>query len=209
MSPFPKRVAGFFVRFLVVFVLLMAPWPGLQEAYGAGFRAVGNVLFVRFGSGGAVRFRAISVVDPDRDMELVLRNRRNGAEYIFTGSARLQGYKPTVFVLALTLATPIPWRRRWRALLWGFLLVNGYVGFRVVVFLLAAFSGDNSLSLFTFGPVVKSTLDYIHWVVVISFAGWLILPLPIWAFVSLRRQDWRMIVQGAQAALGGEQEVGQ
>ena len=203
-----KRITGFFTLFLVAFVLLMVPWPGLQEGYGAGFRAVGNALFVRFGSAGAVRFRPISTADPDRDMELVLQNRQNGAEYIFTGSTRLQGYKPTAFVLALTLATPIPWRRRWRALLWGFLLVNLYVALRVVVFLLAAFSGDNSLALFTFGPVVKSALDYIHWVVVISFAGWLILPLPIWAFVSLRRQDWRTIVQGTQTALRGEQEVG-
>ena len=198
MSPFvpmlsAKRMAAFFVVFLLVFVLLMAPWPGLQEAYGAGFRAVGNLLFVRFGAGGAVRFQPIETPDPDRDMELVLRNRRNGAKYIFTGSARLQGYKPTAFILALTLATPIPWRRRGWALLWGFLLVNLYVAFRVVIFLLAAFSADNSLALFTLGPVGRAILDFVHWVVVISFAGWLILPLPIWALLSFRRQDWLAI----------------
>ena len=203
-----KRIAGFFALSLVAFALLMAPWPGVQEAYGAGFRAVGNALFAWFGPAGTVHFGPISTVDPDRDMELLLRNRLNGAEYTFTGSARLQGYKPTAFVLALTLATPIPWRRRWWALLWVFLLVNVYVALRVVVFLLAAFSGDNSLALFTLGPFGKSALDYLHWVVVTSFAGWLILPLPIWAFVSLRREDWRTIVQGTQAAASGEQEIG-
>lgn len=174
----------------------MAPWPGLEEAYGRLFRAGGNLLFVRFGPGGAVHYRPLTTPDPkDRDMELVLTNLRNGAEYTFIGSSRLQGYRPTAFILALTLATPIPWSRRWRAVLWGLLGIHVYVDLKAAVFLLVAFSGDNSLALFRLGQTGKGFLEYLNWLVVVSYAGWLILPLIIWVLVTFHRKDWEAVLQ--------------
>jgi hypothetical protein len=186
-----KHAAWFFVQFLFVFVILMAPLPGLARAYGACFRAGCNVLFARFGSDGSVRCRPSVSGGPENDLACTLVNRRTGAEYTFAGGSRLQGYKPTAFILALTLATPIPWRRRIRAVLWASLLVNVYVAVRMAVFLLVAFSGDNSLALFTPGPFWKGVLTYLNWVVVVSYAGWLVLPLLIWLVVVCACRQWR------------------
>lgn len=192
----PVRVlGGFFLRFLVVFVLLMAPWPGVSEAYAAFFRSGGNLLFSSFGSEGRVRFLPLSDGDPGQDTEVVLVNRRTGAQISIAGGSRLQGFKPTAFVLALILATPIPWSRRWRAAVFGLILVNAYVALRVMVFLLAAFSGDSAIALFSPGPICGTILDFLYWVCVASFAGWLVVPLPIWALVSFRRSDWPTILQ--------------
>ena len=177
----------------MIFVVLTAPWPGLPAAYAPVYRAGVNLLFARFGSSGAVEVRRSTRQDPDHDTELVLSNWRTGAEYVFAGSS-LKGYKPTAFVLALILATPIPWGRRWRAALWGMVCVTAYSALRMAVFLATAFSGDNSLALFAPGPVGKGALDYLSWVVVDSFTGWLILPLPIWALVCFRRKDRRAAV---------------
>ncbi len=140
-----KPIAGFFVRFLIVYAALMAPWPVVRDSYAALYRAGCNALFARFGSDGAVRLRPLGKPIAKHDTEFALTNRRTGAEYTFAGSS-LQGYNPTAFVVALILATPIPWSRRWRAVLWGLLWVNVYVALRVVVFLVMAYSGDNSLA---------------------------------------------------------------
>ena len=193
----PVRVlGGFFLRFLVVFVLVMAPWPVVGDVYAAFFRAGGNLLFSSFGSEGRVQFRRLSDREPPHaaeDTDMILVNRRTRAESVFSAGSRQQGYKPTAFVLALILATPIPWARRLRAALWGLLCVNVYVAFRVAVLLAGAFSGNNKLALFTPGPVAGFVLDYIGWVVVASYAGWLILPLGIWVLVTFRLRDWNAL----------------
>ena len=190
-----KRIAGFFFGFTVIFALLMAPWPGLDEAHAGLLRVAGNVLFARFGSDGVVQFRSLSAPAPGHELEVALSNLRSGVAYVFPFSSRKQGYKPTAFVLALTLATPIPWSRRWRTVLWGLLWVNVYVLLRVTVFLFAAFSGDAQLAPFSLGAIGTKVLVYVHWVVVASFAGSLILPLVIWVLVTFRRKDWEAVLQ--------------
>ena len=95
----PRAIVGFFIRFMVLFVLLTAPWPGVSKVYAPVYRYVGNLLFVRFGSSGAARLRPSTGQDPERDTEFVLTNRANGSEYVFAGTT-LKGYQPTVFLMA-------------------------------------------------------------------------------------------------------------
>ena len=192
-----KPIVGFFIRFMVLFVVLTAPWPGLPQVYAPLYRAVGNALFVRFGS-GSVQLQSTGQTDPDRDTQFVLRNRNNGAEYVFRGTS-LKGYQPTAFLFCLILATPIPWSRRWRGLLWGLAIVSVYAVLRTALFLLFAFSEGNhlvqnmsesgSLALFSLGPFGRFVLEYLYWVFVESFAGWLLVPLPIWVLVCFRRSE--------------------
>ena len=189
-----RSVIGFLFWFFAIFVGLIALWPVVQEAYRSFFQAGGNVLFARFGSEGRVGFGPLTNATPNSDTEVTLRNRRTQAKSGYIVDSRSLGYKPTIFVLALILATPVPWARRLRAVLWGFLLINGYVALRIGVFLLSVFSGDDNLALFSPGPTARSVLDYLYWVVVGSFAG-LILPLPIWLLVSFRRQDWEKLLR--------------
>ena len=195
-----RPIVWFFARFMLLFILVTAPWPGLQHAYAPVYRAAGNLLFVRFGSSGAVHLSPSSVNDPDRDTQFLLTNRNNGSEYKFTGTS-LKGYNPTAFVFCLILATPIPWSRRWRAVLWGLAIVSVYAVLRTTLFLFFAFSQGNhlvqemskadSLAIFALGPFGKSVLDYLYWVFVESFAGWLVVPLPIWALVCFwQRGRW-------------------
>ncbi|GAG33751.1 unnamed protein product, partial [marine sediment metagenome] len=131
-----------------------------------------------------------------QDTEVVLFNRRTGAERHIAGGSKLQGFKPTAFILALIVATPIPWSRRWRAVVGGLVLVHAYVALRMLVFLLAAFGGDNPLALFSPGPIGGAILGFLSWFLVLSYTSWLIAPLPIWVLVSLRTSDWPTILQG-------------
>ena len=193
-----KPIVGFFIRFMVLFVVLTAPWPGLPRVYAPIYRAVGNTLFVRFSSAGSVHLQSSGRHDPDRDTDFVLRNRNNDAEFLFRGTS-LKGYQPTAFLFCLILATPIPWSRRWRALLWGLAIVSVYAALRATLFLFFAFSEGNhlvqdmseaeSLAIFALGPFGRGVLEYAYWVFVESFAGWLFVPLPIWALVCFWRSE--------------------
>ena len=182
-------IVWFFVRFMAIFVVLTVPWPGLPRAYAPLYRAGANAVFAHFGFDGMVEVRAVANGDPDRDTEFVLRNVRTQSKYVFAGTT-LKGYQPTAYILALILATPIPWSRRWRAAFWGLALVTVYACTRLCVFLLFVFSGDNALALFSLGPVARHALDFVYWVVVESSAGWLLVPLPIWVFLCFRGSGW-------------------
>ena len=124
MSPL-RRISVFFIICLIVYGLLVVPQLGLMGAYRAAFRAGGNVLFARFGSNAAVRFEPLSSSDHAKDTTLVLRKlgppTRRGEIDIKCVYA---GYRPTAFLVALVMATPIPWRRKWRALLGGVVLMR-------------------------------------------------------------------------------------
>ena len=103
------------------------------------------------------------------------------------------GYLPTAFVASLILATPIPWSRRWRALLWGFVLVSACVLLRFVPWLFDSFSKNDPINLFALDPFWRRVVRHGYKFLVLGVAGAYVLPLPIWALVSFRRGDWATV----------------
>ncbi len=190
-----KRVRWFFLQSVVIFAVLWALWPVLGESYGKLFRAGGNCL-VGLGSGGRVWFSSPTDYDPYRDIEIVIAKRSFDGSMVqrtTTVSSRRHGYMPTVFVLALTLATPIPWSRRWRAIVWVFFLIHAYIALKLAVFPMVygpeAAVGTSSLAHFC-----RAGLERLYWIISASQAGWAIVPLFVWALVTLRGHDWASIV---------------
>jgi hypothetical protein len=188
-----RTYAWFFAKFLFFFVIFLIPWPRYTQAYGGYFRSGCNLLFSSFGGGAETEFMPMSDPDGKRDTRVLLANRKTGMVAQTHVSSQLQGLQPTVYVLALILATPVPWSRKWRALLLGFVAISVYVAFRVAIFLLGAFNGDDSLAVFSFGPFVTTMIGFLKWVVVTSFAGNFVVPVPIWLLVTFRRGDWAVL----------------
>jgi hypothetical protein len=123
----PKAIVGFFVWFLIVYGALMALWPVVADEYGAFFRASGAMIFGSFGSTRTVRFQTLAEPDGTNDTSLTIRNRAAPKSMELHTSSRRVGYFPTVILAGLILATPVPWRRRALALLWGLLLIHGFI----------------------------------------------------------------------------------
>ncbi len=201
-----QSILRFLGRFFLFFILLMAPWPALHDIYGSMFRTGCNVVLSRFGPHGEVRWSPLMVSDNQHDTELVLIDRQTRRARRVAGDSRLYGYLPTAYILCLILATPMPTRRRPWAIAGGLALVHLYVLFRLLVFLGVAFTGRFGPELYTLGPVSGKILDFVHWVVVVSFAGWLIVPLPIWLVVSFRRADWAKLFHSTGTSTPGDTE---
>lgn len=180
---------------VVYFCLLTIPWPGpwagpapyLMNAYRWAFRTVGNVLFVRMGDGGAVKFSSQGQALHAPDTELRIENRRTGGGGTGEIKSIYTGYRPTAFIIALILATPAPWRRRAFALLWGVLLVSGFVAVRVWIRLIVMMSNPDPIRAYELSDAWKDFVGALNGVLVRSPAVGYIVPALIWMIVALRR----------------------
>ena len=211
-----RPTLGFFLRFLLALVLLMFPWPGLKEKYGDFFRTAGGTLYDGSYGDGIVRIHPrgtltaddvppgypLPAADRERDIHLLLKSRRapNYVDVLHANSR--SGYLPTAFVASLILATPIPWSRRWRALLWGLLWINVYVMAIFGFFIVYAFSMDNPVALIE-ASWARRMIRGVYEVVLAGLAGSYIFPLPIWFLVSFRAGDLARILPRRAGAVKG------
>ncbi len=196
-------IARFFFRVLLFYGLLaLVPWTGLFEGYSAFSRAAGNAVFGSFGSGGMVRFRPLPEASGGMDTEIAIRNVRSPVVGRLPHSNRFSGYLPTVETAALILATPIAWPRRWKALLWGMLLINGFVALRIWITLLRGFSMDQPCALYHPSPFWREALTHLYNYVAISPTCSFVIPALIWILVSFRSSDLAAMAS-ARAHRGG------
>ncbi|MGD2109138.1 MAG: hypothetical protein PVI86_07075 [Phycisphaerae bacterium] len=193
MAP-TKRIVHCVALFILLYALLSAPWPGVQEGYSAAYRAVGNAVFGSFGSEGVVRFepRTASYRWADTSVTIARRGSQQGLE--IPEDPRLQGYLPTVATLALIAATPIPWSRRWRTLVWGFLWINGFVLLRLLIALLHLYDGTEPWCLYALSPLFSEVLYGTYELLVRSGTTSFLVPALIWLLVTFRRRDWERML---------------
>lgn len=182
-----KAAGGFFVRSLLVFVVLFATWPVIGATYASVFRAAGNSL-VGLGSGGQVWFTEPAEKTAAHDVELALRDPQAHAQRSVAVSSRRHGFMPSAFLFALIVATPVSWSRRWRAAAWAFVAIHVYIAVKLAL-MPTAYAIDAA------SGVWPEVLAGFFWVVSGSSAGWMMVPLAIWALATLRRSDLPTILE--------------
>ncbi|MFQ5458959.1 MAG: hypothetical protein ACE5FC_11000, partial [Myxococcota bacterium] len=205
--PPPEKLAKFFLASLVVYAVLMAPWPGLQRGYAAVFRAAGNVCLSRFWfwPQSSVRFMDIRSIRPGdlapgapefaptAEMDTLMELRTRGTPQVgyLRTSSRYVGYSPMVLMVALLVATPLPWPRRARALLWGMLLIHAFIALRVTLTLTAnGFAADKAYALFHPGRFVTGLLTRTETILSDDPAASYVIPVFIWLLVAFRPRLW-------------------
>ncbi len=191
-----KQIIKFFCLFVLVYGLLMAPWPGLRTAYSRFYRASAASLFGSFGSKGIVHFRQSGNVEYDTDVLIFNRDRvkdNGGPVVVQLGiNSRYGGYMSTVFLIALVAATPIFWRRKGWAMVWGMILMHSFVSLKILISILYHFA-NKPLSLFVLNrfwtQVLFITDRWFNLTLTFDF----VVSFVIWVLVSFRREDWSKI----------------
>jgi len=183
----------FLLRFVVIFGLLIAPWPGLNEAYSRYFQSLGQMAF---NPAGEIRrmvvFSPASGKIPGLDTRLTLENAEladasgQGRVECSEIDTRSIGWVPTALTVALVLATPIPWKRRLTALAGGLALIHLFIFFS-----LQAWVWNNSagLSLLTLSSFEQRVLDELNYALMNQLGISFTVPVVIWTLVTFRRQD--------------------
>ncbi len=210
-----KGIGLFLARFLIVYLLLLAPWPGLRQGYAAFVRRATSAVFGSFGSDGKVYVFPSAKMTPDDlpagyqmpaegrelDIHLALSSRRGSryTTYLDTNSRKF-GYLPTAFVLALIAASPVGRRRRLVAAGLGLIATQAYVGLKMFVWLVQAFSRDDPVAIYAFGSFGRDAVSRLHNLLNLQIAGTYVLPLVIWITVTFRPRDWSRISASPRGA---------
>ncbi len=190
--PSRKQIAGFFVRLILVYGFLVAPWPGVKSGYATLYRSAATTLFRTMIPGGVVHFEPMS--DPYRkfDTNIQFLNTRSGARQTAVTSSRDPAFFQTIFLISLVLATPLPWRRRGLAMAAGLALLHVFIFGKVLITLLYGFSRPQ-IALLAPAPIWKTMLSVANRVVVGDLLALLFVPLLIWVLVSfwgVERSGW-------------------
>ena len=187
----PRRIGGFTWRLLLYYVLLgVAPWPGFRDAYAGLFRAGGNAVFGSFGQSGRTEFEPAPESLRVFDTRVRFNIAGSSKWCRLTYNAWIAGWIPVATLVALVLATRIPWSRRWNALLWGLLWTHVFVLLRVLVLVVYGFSGPPCVPLLSVGPWGHTVLEVVLEVVSVSPVTSCVVPVFIWLLVTFRREDW-------------------
>ena len=198
-----KALAGFLGRFLVFFTVLLLLWSVVGDAYGVMYRQGMTSIYSGFFPGGEVKLDRLEDDGSGYDSDVVLTNVKKGLSFGRRVNSRQQGYIPTVYVVSLILATPIPWSRRLKLAMWGLLIVSLYVPLRLLPALIMSFAHPD-FGIFALGPTSEAIVRFLTNTVHINFAGHFVLPIPIWFLLCFRRAD---IVAFMRRAGSGSRET--
>lgn len=191
MSRPARRIAGFVLRFALLYGILVLAWPLARPLYRPFYCFLGNVLFQ--GGEGSATFRSLDT-DAALDVEVMLHKRSPPpATGTATNNSKGVGYLPIVTIVALVLATPIPWKRRRRALWQGLALVTLFVAVRIGIPIVRDFSKPDALQVHHPGALGVWALGVAERALLAAPASFFVVPILVWALVAFRRQDWELL----------------
>jgi hypothetical protein len=187
-------VIGFVSRFVLIFGLLIAPWPGWNGLYGQYFREFGQMVFDRDEGKCMVHFvpneGQAGLASLDTEMTLANRDliddQGKGLVKRSELDTRSIGWVPTALTMGLILATPIPWGRRILALLGGLILIHGFIIFSLQS---CIWSNSPELSLMTLPPFWKEVADELDYTLMNQLGASFSVPVLIWILVAFCRKD--------------------
>jgi len=189
--PAPNTALRFALRLLLVYGLLITPWPGLKSGYGSVFRTSGNGLLHALGFRGIVELRPPAEEHAAWDVEMHMKNPKTSERWHVEYSSRGWAYLPTAAIVALILATPLAWSRRWIALATGLVLVHVFIALRVAGVVLYGMYWGGAIQL---GEVQAKAAE----VVLNGFSNspvtTFVVPVVIWLLVTFRRSDLEAIL---------------
>jgi hypothetical protein len=194
MNKFATKAALFFLlRFIVIFGLLIAPWPGWNQIYARYFQALGQMaLGTPAGSKRVVIIGPASGKDPALDTRITLGNSTvsdgngHGIACATEIPSRSIGWVPTALTLALVLATPIPWKRRLGALVGGLALIHLFIFLTLQSWIWNNLAGVSLATLSAFWQRAAYELNY---ALMTQLGASFTIPVVIWVLVTFRRQD--------------------
>jgi hypothetical protein len=150
-----KMLGQFLLRFAILFGVMVCPWPGHHQIISQSFR--GETRFVLSLTLPNNSWRVQPFSDPKfpgLDV-LVLAARPKGhgpdtanpvAQIPFDSGS--QGWIPVAMLIALVVATPLPWRARGKALLAGFCLLEIMIIATILVSVSHSLAGETAPAWF-------------------------------------------------------------
>jgi len=184
-----SSILAFLGRLIVLYGLLIAPWPGVESGFLSVYCACASAVFGSMVRGGAVTLYPAESPTVSYDGFLRVTNRRTGGAYILGVHSRTEAYLPLAVFIALAMATSLPWRRRFASLLFGLPVVLMIILGRHIVMVLfecARPSVGLLVPAYPWDVVLTTGMGLAASDVVTSMAASFL----VWLVVCLRPRDW-------------------
>lgn len=194
-----RPLLRFALIFVWVYALLLVPWPGLREGYGDAFRALGNLCLGTLGEDSEFDWRPFGTDGEFDSQTEVLISRpvaMPGVQRNLIINHHRKGYLPMAMLIAMVLATPMSLSRRLRCLALGVLLINVFVGFRILAKLTLWSCQKNEWALFEIAPSSRKALRFLVEGVYRRFLGTFFAPVFLWLALCVRQQQLRRFLGG-------------
>lgn len=184
-----KRAGSFLLRLGVVYILLILPWPGFNEAYGTFFRTLVSPVFSMDKGERELDFHSMKSGDGSNLIRIEIVNRvlmaPDGSGPVRNFDIDPRGFwRATALLIALVVATPIGWWRRCWAMLWGILAIQGFI---LVVIGFSLWNESRYVDLVKLSPFMQSAADKIQNMLASQFN--IALPVLLWLVVTFRSED--------------------
>ena len=190
-----KTLLLFLLKAIIIYGLLSAPISFYDQAYGKFYRKVAGVFFSKFRENGFVWFKewkkpatthvnvgSYALVRPD--------GTSNTASVDI--NTRYMGYIPTILLISLVLASPVPWKRRLIGLTAGLILLMLLIMFKQWIALLWLCEQFPWLQLTHFTDTARKLLTFTNTFISISSSTVLYFVVTIWLLVTFRVEDFRV-----------------
>jgi|CXWL01.1.fsa_nt_gi hypothetical protein len=181
---------SFAVRLMITYLLLVIPWPGVTSGYGSAFRWTSNVILSTVGLSQLAHMEAPATTQPTWDVEMVMKHPQTGKSWRMEFGSRAWGYLPTAAALALVLAVPTPWSRRFLGIILILVLIHAFIAIRIVVALVYGFSFGGVISV---SPGWLKTFE----IALLAVSGTPIMsyavPVILWLLVLYWTYSWRLV----------------
>ncbi len=186
----------FLLKAIVIYGLLSAPISFYDETYGKLYRNVAGIFFSKFRDSGFVKFKegkqpATTHVNVG-NYALVRPDGTSRTAYVDINT-RFLGYLPTILLISLVLASPVPWKRRLIALAVGLVLVTLLVIFKQWIGLLWLCEESPWLQLTNFTVSGKKLLGSVNTIISVSASTVLYFVVVIWLLVTFNKDDFKTI----------------
>lgn len=186
----PRQLASRFALLAVYAIAFVLIWPWVGDGYGRAFRAGTMEMCRTLSTSWDVKLEPIEHATAHSDSELTLTNRSSRTSASGPLSSRYIGYAPTTFLVALILATPLPWRRRLTALFWGLVLTHAWIALSMLLLVVHGYSRGDVVSIFDVSRFTRIALAFMREALVKAPVVKYTVPAVIWILVSFRRSDW-------------------
>ena len=190
-----KTLILFLLKALVIYALLSAPLSFYDSNYGTFYRKVAGVFFSKFRETGFTKFREWKEPAATRvnigNYKLVRPDGTSRTAFL-DFNTRYLGYLPTILLISLVLASPVPWKRKTIAMVVGLTLVMLLVMFKQWIALLWLSEENPWLELTHFTGTGKSILAFLNSFVSVSSSSVLYFVVAIWLLVTFRMEDFKV-----------------
>ena len=201
----PKHPAKRFILFFAILyslVLIVGVLFEGRAVYQKVFRSVGEGIFENAGNNGIVRFMDVDnkeQYDPAYHTMIMMGNRVQAQQAMQNGTAvdvakvyvndYMVGFLPTFTLLALLLATPMPWKRKLGAIGIGLLLITLFVISRQWILVHTAMGNNAHLDLADMSEGTVRFLIGLRRVFVTNIVVSMMVPFLLWGMLVFRTED--------------------